>query len=111
MRTVFRIVGLLAAWVAMTPGLAAATTLTDSQIFSQFNAVIFDNFSANSEVEGRTVVGGNVTSGTNFTIKSGLNASSFGALSVYRASPTLVTSISTTGVRSPSPAATVPIST
>jgi choice-of-anchor A domain-containing protein len=79
----FRIAGLLAAWVAVTTGRAAATTLTDSQIFSQFNAVIFDNFSASSEVEGRTVVGGNVTSGSNFTIKSGLVTSSFGALSVY----------------------------
>ena len=83
MRIAFRIAGLLAAWVAVTPGRATATTLTNSQIFSQFNAVIFDNFSANSEVEGRVVVGGNVTSGSSFTIKSGLNASSFGALSVY----------------------------
>jgi choice-of-anchor A domain-containing protein len=83
MRVAFRIAGLLAAWFAVTPGRAAATTLTDSQIFSQFNAVIFGNFNASSEVEGRTVVGGNVTSGSNFTIKSGLNPSSFGALSVY----------------------------
>ena len=83
MRTIFRIAGLLAAWVAVTTGQATATTLTNSQIFSQFNAVIFDNFSASSEVEGRTVVGGDVTGGTSFTIKSGLNASSFGALSVY----------------------------
>jgi choice-of-anchor A domain-containing protein len=83
MRIAFHIVGLLAAWIAVTSGGAAATTLTNSQIFSQFNAVIFGDFSASSEVEGRTVVGGNVANGTNFTIRSGLNPSSFGALSVY----------------------------
>lgn len=74
---------LLAGLAALTTGQADATTLTDSQIFSQFNAVIFGNFSAGSEVEGRTVVGGNVTAGSNFEIDTGLAASSFGALSVY----------------------------
>ncbi|WP_158932520.1 collagen-binding domain-containing protein [Acidisphaera sp. S103] len=83
MRTAFCLVGLLAAWTAVTTGQAAATTLTDSQIFSQFNAVIFDDFSASSEVEGRVAVGGNLTSGTNVAIKPGLPTSSFGALSVY----------------------------
>jgi choice-of-anchor A domain-containing protein len=78
-----RLAGLLAVLVALTAGRAGATTLTDSQIFGQFNAVIFDNFSANSEVEGRTVVGGNVTGGSNFEIRSGLEASSYGALTVY----------------------------
>jgi choice-of-anchor A domain-containing protein len=74
---------LFGAVAALAAEPAAATTLTDSQIFSQFNAVIFGNFSASSEVEGRTVVGGNVTSGTNFEIHTGLSASTFGALSVY----------------------------
>jgi choice-of-anchor A domain-containing protein len=78
-----RLAGLLAALVALTAGRASATTLTDSQIFGQFNAVIFDNFSASSEVEGRTVVGGNVTGGSNFEIHTGLEASTFGALTVY----------------------------
>jgi choice-of-anchor A domain-containing protein len=82
-RVSLRLSGLCFALVALTTGLAAATTLTDSQIFSQFNAVIFDNFAASSEVEGRTVVGGNVTGGSNFEIHSGLDASSFGALTVY----------------------------
>jgi choice-of-anchor A domain-containing protein len=82
-RVTLRLAGLLAALVALTAGRAGATTLTDSQIFGQFNAVIFDNFSANSEVEGRTVVGGNLTGGANFEIHTGLDASSFGALTVY----------------------------
>jgi hypothetical protein len=82
-RPALRIAGLLAALVAANTGRADATTLTDSQIFGQFNAVIFNNFNATSEVEGRTVVGGNLTGGTNFEIHSGLAASSFGALSVY----------------------------
>jgi len=73
-------VGALAVLAAQPAG---ATTLTNSQIFSQFNAVIFGNFSASSEVEGRTVIGGNLTDGTNFEIHGGLAASAFGALSVY----------------------------
>ena len=80
-----RIAGLVAALIAVHTGRAGATTLTDSQIFGQFNAVIFNNFSASSEIEGRTVVGGNVTGGTNFEIRSGLATSSFGALTVYGA--------------------------
>jgi hypothetical protein len=82
-RIVFRIAGLLTALLTLTAGRAGATTLTDSQIFSQFNAVIFNNFGASSEIEGRTVVGGDVTGGSDFEIHSGSAASSFGALSVY----------------------------
>jgi choice-of-anchor A domain-containing protein len=82
MNRALRITGLIATLLTLAAGPANAT-LTDSQIFTQFNAVIFNNFSATSEVEGRTVVGGNVTSGTNFEIHTGLNASSFGALTVY----------------------------
>jgi choice-of-anchor A domain-containing protein len=80
-----RIAGLLAVLVAVTAERAGATTLTDSQIFNQFNAVIFNSDGASSEVQGRTVVGGNLTGGTNFEISTGLNTSSFGALSVYGA--------------------------
>jgi choice-of-anchor A domain-containing protein len=78
-----RFTGLLAVLLALATGRADATTLTDSQIFGQFNAVIFGDFSASSEVEGRTVVGGNLTGGTNFQIHTGEQASSFGALTVY----------------------------
>jgi choice-of-anchor A domain-containing protein len=79
-----RLVGLLLAMVVLTTGRAGATTLTDNQIFNRFNAVIFTNFSSSSDVQGRTVVGGNINSGgTKFEINSGLAASSFGALTVY----------------------------
>jgi choice-of-anchor A domain-containing protein len=82
-RVTLHLSGLLFALVALSTGRAGATTLTDSQIFGQFNAVIFGNFSASSEVEGRTVVGGNLTGGSNFEIHTGLAASSYGALTVY----------------------------
>ena len=80
-RTVFRtaVVAVLAALATR----ANATTLSYSDIFSQFNAVITGNFNASSEVEGRTVVGGNVMGGANFEIHTGLATSSFGLLSVY----------------------------
>lgn len=42
---------------------AAASPLTAQQIMSQFNAVIFNNASSNSEIEGRVFVGGNATGG------------------------------------------------
>lgn len=82
-RTALHLAGLLATSVALTAVQADATTLTVSQIFSQFNAVIFGNFGASSEVEGRTVVGRKLTGGTNFEIHGGLNTSTFVALSVY----------------------------
>ena len=37
---------------------AGAQSLTADQILQQFNAVIFENFSASSDVEGRAVIGG-----------------------------------------------------
>jgi choice-of-anchor A domain-containing protein len=79
------VLGLVAAGVSGTAGCADAVPLTDSQIFSQFNAVIFGNMTTSSEVEGRTVVGGNlsVSNSVNFEIAGGLAASSYGALSVY----------------------------
>lgn len=54
------------ALVLAGPGLAHATTLTDQQILSQFNAVIFGNFSSTSDVEGAAIVGGNMTGGATF---------------------------------------------
>src|ERR1700742_3789690 len=41
----------------------ATTSLTDLQILDQFNAVSFTTFSSASDVEGRTVVGTNLTGG------------------------------------------------
>jgi choice-of-anchor A domain-containing protein len=63
---------------------AHATTLSVSDIFSQFNVITFGNFSSTSDVEGRTVVGGNLTGGATFDLKPGsAAASSFASLTVY----------------------------
>jgi choice-of-anchor A domain-containing protein len=73
----------LAASLALgTP--AGAQTLSASQILQQFNAVIFDNFSTSADVEGRTVVGGNMTGGATFALNPTAEAASaFAALTVY----------------------------
>ena len=63
---------------------ARAQTLTAAQILQQFNAVIFGNFSSSADVEGRAVVGGNVSNGATFYLNPGSEApSTFAALSVY----------------------------
>ncbi len=68
------------AWVSP----ANAQALSAAQILDQFNAVIFQNFSTNSDVEGRTVIGGNMTGGTTFGINPAAEAaSSFATLTVY----------------------------
>jgi choice-of-anchor A domain-containing protein len=78
------IAGLLAVMAFASAPRAQATVLTNSQILSQFNAVIFGSFNTSSEVEGRTVVGGNLTSGGTFDFSPGAaTTSSFSALSVY----------------------------
>lgn len=75
------LVALLAAGAA-TP--ATATTLTDANIFSQFNAVVFGNFTSTADVEGRTVIGGNMTGGSTFFMNPrSTTASSFSSISVY----------------------------
>jgi choice-of-anchor A domain-containing protein len=82
-----RIATLLALLLAMTAASAHAGTLSDSDIFSQFNAVIFGNFTSQADVEGRTVVGGNLTGGATFELNpAGAAASSFSALTVYGSS-------------------------
>jgi choice-of-anchor A domain-containing protein len=77
---------LLASLAGLAAGTAHAGPLSDNAIFGDFNDVIFSNLTTSSEVEGRTVVGGNLTANNsvNFEIKSGLPAvAGFGALSVY----------------------------
>ena len=70
---------------ATMSGTARAGTLSATGIFSQFNAVIFGNFSTTSDVEGRTAVGGNLTGGATFDLNpAGAASSAFSALSVYR---------------------------
>jgi len=63
---------------------AGATTLSASNILSQFNAVVFGNFTTTSDVEGLTVVGGNLTGGASFDINpASVSASAFAGLTVY----------------------------
>ncbi|MDR3533650.1 MAG: choice-of-anchor A family protein [Rhodopila sp.] len=82
--TALRIAGLIAPLAALTVGPAHADTLSASDIFSQFNAVIFGNFASSSDVEGRTVVGGNLTGGATFDLNpAAAAASSFSSLTVY----------------------------
>ncbi len=67
---------------ATTP--ARADVLSVGNILSQFNAVVFDDFSSRSDVEGRTVVGGDLIGGATFYMNPGdVAASSFSGLSVY----------------------------
>jgi choice-of-anchor A domain-containing protein len=71
----------------LAAGTASAQTLTPTEILQQFNAVIFGAFSNTADVEGRTVVGGNLTGSQTFYINPGSEAAStFAALSVYGAS-------------------------
>ena len=63
---------------------ANAQTLTGDEILQQFNAVIFQNFSSTADVEGRTVIGGNMTGGATFALNPTAEAASqFAALTVY----------------------------
>ena len=79
-----KILGLIAPMFAMGAGGAYTGALTTADIFSQFNAVIFGNFSTSSDVEGRTIVGGNLTGGATFDLNPvGAAASAYSALSVY----------------------------
>ena len=67
-----------------SPAPAGAATLSASGILSQFNAVVFGNFSTTSDVEGLTVVGGNVTGGASFdTNPASVRSSAFAGLTVY----------------------------
>jgi choice-of-anchor A domain-containing protein len=63
---------------------ASATPLTASAILQDFNAIIYNNASTPSDVEGALVVGGNLMAATVFNKPNGsAPASSFGALTVY----------------------------
>lgn len=73
---------------ALTPVPAHAGPLSVTDIFGQFNAVVFGNFRSSADVEGRTVVGGNLTGGATFDLKPSATASSFAGLSVYGSAAT-----------------------
>jgi choice-of-anchor A domain-containing protein len=74
--------GLMAALV-MTGEARAATTAYD--LLDQFNAIVFGDFSNSADVEGRTIVGGNLTGGASFYSKPSAHdgATSLAALNVY----------------------------
>ena len=69
----------------LAAGPVRAQSLTAGQILQEFNAVIFGNFASSSDVEGRTVIGGNLTNGATFNLdpSSSEGSSTFRALSVY----------------------------
>ena len=74
----------LAAALASTAGRAHAQGLSPSEILQQFNDVIFGNFSTSADVEGRSVIGGNMTGGATFALNANAEAASaFAALTVY----------------------------
>ena len=63
---------------------AVAAPLSALDILDQFNAVVFGTFATTADVEGRTVVGGNMTRGATFNIAPGsAAASAYPALTVY----------------------------
>ena len=65
-------------------GPPGAQALTADQILQQFNAVIFGNFTTDADVEGRTVIGGNMTGGATSALNAVSEAASaFSALTVY----------------------------
>lgn len=61
---------------------AFAAPLTGGEVLGQFNAVIFGNLNSNSEIEGRTLVGGNLLgTGSTYATRT-LPASGYAALTV-----------------------------
>ena len=75
---------LLATLAVISGAPARAGTLSAGDMFSQFNAVIFGDFTSTSDVEGRTVIGGNLTGGATFNLNpAAAAASSYSALTVY----------------------------
>src|SRR5438128_1394373 len=82
-RAVLYIFGIVLASCAGS-GAARAGVLSTSDMFSQFNAIIFGDFTTSSEVAGRLVVGGTVSGGGTYNFAPNNAApSSFAALSVY----------------------------
>jgi choice-of-anchor A domain-containing protein len=76
------LVGLIAA-VIVSGQARAATTAYD--LLDQFNAVVFGDFTNSADVEGRAIVGGNLTGGASFYVKPSAQdgATSLAALNVY----------------------------
>ncbi|GGC29933.1 hypothetical protein GCM10011504_05220 [Siccirubricoccus deserti] len=70
---------LLAATLALGPGLGQAAPLTATEIMTQFNAVVSGSFTSNSDVEGR-LVANTITGGATFYNNPSNTPSSFGAI-------------------------------
>lgn len=63
-----------------SPMAAQAGTI---DLLDQFNAIIFGSFTSNHDVEGRTVIGGDMNGGATFALKPLNGTSSYPALTVY----------------------------
>lgn len=68
--------------VAAMAGRAEAAPMTAAQALSQFNAIVLGDFTSNSDVEGRLVVGGNLTGGATFYNNPRGAASPYAAINV-----------------------------
>lgn len=73
---------LLTCAIALPYAPARATELTVSDMLTQFNAVILEDFSSQHDVEGRLAVGGDLKKGATFYINPSSTPSAFGAVNV-----------------------------
>lgn len=71
---------LIATLAAAAPVQARADAIS---LLSGFNAVVFGNFSTSADVEGRTVIGGDLSGNGSFAIDPLTGSSSYDALTVY----------------------------
>ncbi len=62
---------------------AGAGPITASTILQEFNAIIYQNASTQSDIEGAAVIGGNFSGATMYNNPVGSHAPGFGALTVY----------------------------
>jgi choice-of-anchor A domain-containing protein len=84
--TVIGVSGVIALALGTTSmaGQARAGALSASDILGQFNAVVTNDFTSSSDVEGRLVVGGNMTGGATFYNNPfPIIKSDYGAVNVY----------------------------
>jgi choice-of-anchor A domain-containing protein len=75
------LLGAVAGLVTVLP--AKASTLTASTILQDFNAVIYNNASTPSDIEGAAVIGGNFSGATVYNNPSASQPTGFGALTVF----------------------------
>lgn len=77
--------GSIACWCGAVLALAAPVSAHANAIglLTQFNAIVFGSFTSSADVEGRTVVGGDMTGGATFALNPLSGTSSYSALTVY----------------------------